>query len=159
MCQALSVEIPSLDSGQAEARHGAAAAFAEDCMRAFLWIFGILSAANGLWMIVSPSGWFYGLPAGVPDTGPLNAHFVRDVGAAYLTFGMAFCFAASHVFHQRTVILIATIFYLLHALVHMFDLATGMLSAHHWLLDLPGVFLPAIVLLVLCAYYRRSAKA
>ncbi|MFY9531958.1 MAG: hypothetical protein WBC04_01460 [Candidatus Acidiferrales bacterium] len=120
-------------------------------MRAFFWVFGILSAANGLWMILSPGGWFYGLPAGVPDTGPLNAHFVRDVGAAYLTFGIAFCLAAPHALRHRGVVLTATVFYVLHALFHVFDLATGRLGPHHWLLDLPGVFLPAIILLVFCA--------
>lgn len=130
-----------------------------DSMRAFFWIFGILGAANGLWMILSPSGWFYGLPAAVPDTGPLNLHFVRDVGAAYLTFGIAFCFTAPDARRHRGVVLTAAAFYVLHALFHVFDLVTGRLGSHHWLLDLPGVFLPAVILVVLCAPRWWSTQA
>ncbi|HKW61444.1 MAG TPA: hypothetical protein VJN89_02770 [Candidatus Acidoferrum sp.] len=52
---------------------------------------------------------------------------------------------------HRGVVLAAAAFYALHALIHVFDLAAGLLPAHHWLLDLPGVFLPAIALAVLSA--------
>jgi hypothetical protein len=48
------------------------------------------------------------------------------------------------------VLLAATLFYGLHALVHLADLASGRLHADHWLIDFPGVFLPAIVLGLLC---------
>ena len=50
---------------------------------------GIGSIANGLWMLADPGHWYEHLPAGVPDTGPLNAHFVRDIGCAFLTMGGA----------------------------------------------------------------------
>src|SRR5437879_1387792 len=41
------------------------------------------------------------------------------------------------------------LFYGLHALVHVADLLAGRLAADHWLVDLPGVFVPAIGLAVL----------
>ena len=41
------------------------------------------------------------------------------------------------------------LFYSLHALVHVADLLAGRLAADHWLVDLPGVFVPAIGLAVL----------
>lgn len=119
-------------------------------MKIFFWVFGILSSANGLWMLIAPRAWYFGLPGSVPDTGPLNLHFVRDIGAAFLTLGLAFCFAAPRASRSRHVVLIGATFYGLHALVHVLDLASGRLDSHHWLLDLPGVFLPAIVLAVLC---------
>ena len=129
-------------------------------MRAIFWIFGILGLGNGLWMMLSPSGWYYGLPASVPDTGPLNTHFVRDVGAAYLTLGLVFCFTAARASRHRGVVMAAATFNLLHALVHLYDLVTGRLGAHHWQLDLPGVFVPTAVLLVLCAprWWPREAS-
>ena len=63
-------------------------------MSAFFWLFGAMNVANGLWMLLAPASWYHGLPAEVPDTGPLNPHFVRDIGAAFATIGAAFCVAA-----------------------------------------------------------------
>jgi hypothetical protein len=119
-------------------------------MRAFFWLFGAINLANGLWMLLAPAGWYQGLPAGVPDTGPLNVHFVRDIGAAFTTVGVALLVAAPDAPRRRGVLLAATLFYLLHALIHVGDLMSGRLDADHWLIDLPGVFAPAIVLMVLC---------
>lgn len=118
-------------------------------MTKIFWFFGFFNTANGLWMIVAPRSWYYRLPAGVPNTGPLNVHFVRDLGGAFLTLGIAFCITAPRASRNRGVVLAAASFYVLHALIHVFDLATRSLDAHHWLLDLPGVFLPAIALGVL----------
>src|SRR5438552_5379913 len=100
-------------------------------------------------MLVAPGGWYEHLPAGVPDTRPLNVHFVRDIGAAFVTIGAAFCAAAPRAREHRGVVLAAALFFVLHALIHVADIATGRLPAHHALLDLPGVFLPAILLVVL----------
>ena len=119
-------------------------------MGAIFWVLGLANLANGLWMLVAPAGWYHHLPAAVPDTGPLNQHFVRDIGAAFTTIGIAFCAAASRPAQRRGVLLAATLFFGLHALIHVADLAAGRLHAGHWLVDFPGVFLPAIFLGVLC---------
>lgn len=120
-------------------------------MKKIFWFFGLFNTANGLWMLFAPRAWYYRLPASVPDTGPLNVHFVRDIGAAFLTLGLAFCVAAPRAGRHRDVVLAAAAFYLLHALIHVFDLTTGRVAGHHGLLDLPGVFLPAVALAALCA--------
>jgi Domain of unknown function (DUF4345) len=119
-------------------------------MRAFFWLFGVLNVANGLWMLLGPAAWYRELPAAVPDTGPLNLHFVRDIGSAFLTLGVMFLVAAPRAAWRREVVVAAAMFYGLHALVHVTDLTSGRLGADHWLIDLPGVFLPAVVLVVLC---------
>jgi hypothetical protein len=62
-------------------------------MRTVFLVLGLLNLGNGLWMLLAPAGWYRGLPAGVPDTGPLNVHFVRDIGAAFTTIGVAFLVA------------------------------------------------------------------
>ena len=49
---------------------------------------GLALAANGLLMLFDPAGW-YAVAPGVPDTGPLNPHFVRDIGCAYILTGFA----------------------------------------------------------------------
>jgi hypothetical protein len=119
-------------------------------MKAILWILGVTGVANGLWMLFGPESWYHGLPAGVPDTGPFNAHFVRDIGAAFTTFGVGFCVATRVLWLRRPVVLLATGFFGLHALVHVADLLSGRLHSGHWLIDMPGVFIPALVLGVLC---------
>jgi hypothetical protein len=113
-------------------------------------IFALLGIANGLWMLLAPMNWYLHLPAGVPDTGPFNHHFVQDIGAAFLTLGAAFAVATARPACRRGVALAGALFMTLHAVVHLVDLLAGRLHARHWTLDLPGVFLPAIVLLVLC---------
>jgi hypothetical protein len=67
------------------------------------WIVGLSLAANGV--LAAPAAWHAPVP-GVPATGAFNAHFVRDIGAAYLVAGMA-------------------AFLALHALVHLRDAAAG----------------------------------
>ena len=128
-------------------------------MRTIFWVLGILNLANGVWMLLAPANWYANLPAAVPDTGPLNVHFVRDIGAAFSTVGILFCVAAQHPPLRRGVLWGATLFFVLHALIHVADLATGRLHHGHWLIDLPGVFLPAIVLAVLCLprWWRQTA--
>src|SRR5262245_55007235 len=119
-------------------------------MGILFWVLGLLNVANGLWMLATPERWYHDLPAGVPDTGPLNLHFVRDIGSAFTTIGVAFCVAAVRPEARRGVLFGATLFFGLHAAVHVADLVSGRLGAEHWLVDLPGVFLPAVLLLVLC---------
>ena len=118
-------------------------------MSAFFWLFGLLNLANGCWMLVAPASWYHGLPAAVPDTGPLNLHFVRDIGAAFVTIGVAICIAAPAARRHPAVLRATALFYGLHALVHVADLCGGRLAPAHWAVDFPGVFLPAIVLAVL----------
>ena len=55
------------------------------------WIFlvsGLGNLANGLWMLADPAHWYATLPAAVPDFGPLNEHFVRDIGSAFTMLGV-----------------------------------------------------------------------
>ena len=118
-------------------------------MTALFWLLGLLNVMNGVWMLLAPAGWYHDLPAGVPDTGPLNLHFVRDIGAAFTTIGLVFCATAADAPRRRDVVLAAAVFFVLHALIHVADLASGRLEARHWLVDLPGVFAPAILLVVL----------
>ncbi len=44
-------------------------------------------------MLADPAGWFVGLPAAVPDSGPLNEHFVRDIGATFTMLGVGMLWA------------------------------------------------------------------
>jgi len=118
-------------------------------MTTFLWVAAIANLANGAWMLFAPASWYHGLPAAVPDTGPLNLHFVRDIGSAFVTIGAALGAAAMRPRMRRAVVTAVALFSVLHALVHLTDLAGGRLDADHWLIDLPGVFVPAALFAVL----------
>ena len=65
-----------------------------DALGWVLLVFGLIALANALWMLIGPMGWYEDLPAGVPDTGPFNPHFVRDIGCAFLAVGLALVWAA-----------------------------------------------------------------
>jgi hypothetical protein len=43
-------------------------------------------------------------------------------------------------------VMVALAFFGLHAVIHVFDTARGHVDAHHWLLDLPTTYLPALLL-------------
>ena len=106
-------------------------------------VLGIALAANGLVMLGVPDGWYVAVP-GVPQTGPFNPHFVRDIGAAYIVSGAALVWFA---FDRaaRSAAIAAAAFLTRHALIHLWDATAGREHAHQLLADLPTVFLPAVL--------------
>ncbi|HEB91009.1 MAG TPA: hypothetical protein ENI85_15650 [Deltaproteobacteria bacterium] len=114
-----------------------------------MWIvlvFGVTSIANALWMLAGPMHWYTDIPVAVPDTGPFNPHFVRDVGGAFLTAGISLVWAFFSPRYRFPLVVAGSIFLSAHAGVHVFDTLRGALGHDHWLLDLPGVYLPGILL-------------
>jgi hypothetical protein len=114
------------------------------------WLFlvlGVMHAGNALWMLADPLRWYQDLPAAVPDTGPFNAHFVRDIGCAFLAAGASLVWAAFVRAYRAPLVATATLFIAAHGVLHVFDTARGAVPSDHWWLDLPGVYLPGLVLL------------
>ncbi len=128
-----------------------------DGWSALLGIVALGSLANGVWMLVDPTRWYHDLPAGVPDTGPLNEHFVRDIGCAFVTVGVALGWGALEPRVRVPAVGLAALFYVLHALLHVYDTGRGFVGAHHWWLDLPGVYLPAVILAAAWVWFVRRA--
>ncbi len=127
----------------------------------FDWLFAILGVgmlANAIWMLAGPMHWYNELPAGVPNTGPFNPHFVRDIGCAFLTVGIALVWAARSTNFRLPLAMVATLFLAAHALLHIYDTAVGNLPHSHWYLDFAGVYLPAILLGVALVRLPRSAQ-
>jgi hypothetical protein len=127
-----------------------------DRWTALFWILGAANVANGVWMLADPAGWYHGLPAAVPDTGPLNAHFVRDVGGTYLVMGVALLWAGARPSDRTALVSMVLLFHLIHAGAHALDTIEGRLPSTHWAIDFPGVYLPALVLAAML-YVSRAA--
>ena len=129
-----------------------------DPWRWSLGIFALANLVNAGWMLADPAGWYAGLPAAVPDTGPLNTHFVRDIGGAFAVMGVALLAAATRPALRVPMIGGVALFYVLHAAIHVTDTLGGRLPATHWAIDFPGVYGPAIAMVVLTLLARRAAR-
>ncbi|MEO6026667.1 MAG: hypothetical protein ABIR79_07375 [Candidatus Binatia bacterium] len=125
----------------------------------FFLIGALGNLANGAWMLADPAGWYTTLPAAVPDFGPLNEHFVRDIGSTFTMLGIGLLWAAFQTTVRLPVLVLVTLFTTLHALVHVYDTARGLVGPEHWSIDFPAIYLPTIVLTVLTVMLARRVTA
>jgi hypothetical protein len=126
------------------------------------WLLLFLAAGgaiNGIWMLVDPAHWYHHLPAGVPDTGPLNAHFVRDIGCAFLALSLALFWAWRVPLWRTPLVVTTALFYVAHAILHVHDVARGLLESDHLLLDAWGVYAPAVLISAAALHYLRVPSA
>ncbi len=119
-----------------------------------LLVLGLSLIGNALWMLAGPMHWYTELPAAVPDTGPFNPHFVRDIGCAFLTAGFALVWSARTIEFRYPLAATAWVFLGAHSTLHIYDTLVGNLPSSHWSLDFAGVYLPTIVLGVLVVRMR-----
>ena len=124
--------------------------------RMVLAALALLLAANGLAMLGWPEQWYHALPT-VPHTGPFNAHFVRDIGCAYLTAAAGLLWFVRVPTSARPAALTGIAFLLAHAGVHVWDAVAGRSSLAHLGEDFVGVFL--LPLLALLLVVRRDGAA
>jgi len=131
-----------------------------DTWRIVFLLAGLGNLGNGLWMLADPYGWYTRLPAAVPDFGPYNEHFVRDIGCAFSGLGVLLLWGALVPAVRLPALVAATLFSAMHALVHVYDTARGFVAPAHWAIDTPGVYAPALLLLALTvALARRGSRA
>jgi hypothetical protein len=124
-----------------------------------LGLFALGNIANGAWMLIAPEHWYFNPPARVPGTGPLNEHFVRDIGCTFLLLGIGLAIGATQPRWRFAALAAAAVWSGLHALVHVYDTARGLLGPEYWLTDLPGVYGPAILLALVAAAAWRVERA
>ena len=121
-------------------------------MRILAIVLGALMAANGVFMFADPPDWYAAVP-GVPDTGPLNLHFVRDIGIAYGVAGAAIVWGALGGGWRATAL--GAAFLALHSLLHIGETIMG---HHHDVLlnEVVAVHLPAWLAVGLAYLQRRQ---
>ena len=120
-------------------------------------LLGVAMIANGVFMLVSPEGWYLAVP-GVTSTGPFNQHFVRDIGLIFLLLGGAFL-AGAALPHVRVLLWAAPSIWLTgHALFHLWEVAVGICSPSVIPRDFPAVTLPAIIGIALTVWAIHQSR-
>ncbi len=121
-------------------------------------LLGFVMLANGSWQLAAPEGWYWAIP-GVPDRGPFNQHFVRDLGIIYAMTGAGLIFGALRP-QERLAWWWAPCFWLVgHALFHLWEVLAGICGPASLLEDFAGVTLPALITAGLLLYARREHRA
>ena len=123
-----------------------------------LGLFALSNLANGIWMLADPVHWYYTLPAAVPDFGPLNEHFVRDIGSAFTVLGGVLMVASVVASWRIPACVAVTGFTVIHALVHVVDTLRGLVGPEHWMIDLPSIYLPAVILTGLTVWVVKTQR-
>jgi AhpD family alkylhydroperoxidase len=114
-----------------------------------LWIarlLVLLLAANGLYMLIDAAGWYQSVP-GVTVTGPMNQHFVGDVGVAFLAAAGALFAGSLRPALLAALALPAAIFLLGHALLHLIGFGIHAENGGTLATDLAAIHLPALLAL------------
>jgi len=121
-------------------------------------LLGLVALGNGIIMTVAPEYWYWVVP-GVPDRGPFNQHFVRDIGINYMLIGAAFIYGAMYAKHRLLLWLVPTAWLLSHAILHVWEVVVGICGPESLIVDFGGVTLPALLGLGLVyASYRLQAS-
>ncbi|MDZ3833731.1 MAG: hypothetical protein U0S50_18245 [Sphingopyxis sp.] len=124
-----------------------------------LIVAGLSSLANGLFMLVRPLEWYVFIPT-VVTTGPPNAHFIRDIGLAYLGSGLILLYAAVHPKLRWKAALVGGLWLTLHGGLHVYEVAAGICGPATFWADAPGVIgQPALVLIALTILVVRQRIA
>ncbi|HWF78405.1 MAG TPA: hypothetical protein VN694_14665 [Caulobacteraceae bacterium] len=128
--------------------------------RAIAILLAVTMGGNGLVMLAA-GRWWYGAVAGVPETGPFNPHFVKDIGAAYLVVGAAFAWLAARPAPEaRGAAMAAAAFLALHAGIHLAEAVGAPAGLADLARDFPGVILPALLAVwtVAAPYQSREPR-
>ena len=111
-------------------------------MRILASILAVYHGANGLLMLVLPAIWSRVVP-GVPDRGPLNVHFVRDIGLGFLAAALALAVVA-RTGRAGALLWPAALFLGGHAGLHLAEMALHGATATVVLRDLALIVLPGL---------------
>ena len=83
-----------------------------------LVIVGLFNIANGLFMLADPSAWYARVIGDIP-MGMMDAHFIRDVGFAYLLSGVGLIWGIRAGATAAAFALAGAVWPVLHAFFHL----------------------------------------
>ncbi|MCR9259992.1 MAG: hypothetical protein NXH95_09730 [Pseudomonadaceae bacterium] len=97
-----------------------------------------------VFMMIAPESRYWAV-TGVPDRGPFNQHFVRDIGFIYLLGRAAFVFGSVYTRHRLQLWLVPTAWLAFHAVFHVWEVVVGICGPESLVEDLAGVTVPALL--------------
>lgn len=89
-------------------------------IRPGLAILGLFHLANGLFMLAAPDAWYAAVP-GVIQSGPMNHHFIVDIGLAFTASGAFMILGWRAGMAAAALALAGATFPALHALFHVWE--------------------------------------
>ena len=121
-----------------------------------LLVAAVTTIANGLFMVAKPLDWYVFVPT-VVTTGPPNAHFIRDIGLAYLGSGLILLYATADPARRWRAAIVGGLWLTLHGLLHIYEVAAGICGPATFWADAPAVLgQPALVIAALAILKARS---
>lgn len=117
----------------------------------------LLLGANGVAMLAASLAWYDAVP-GVTATGPFNSHFIRDIGAIYVTCALGLAWFAWRPRQGWPAMAAAAAWLTMHAAVHVYDATCGTSPLADVQRDFVGVYLFAAIPLLL-AIFRKPTGA
>jgi hypothetical protein len=109
--------------------------------------------ANGAAMLAASLSWYDAVP-GVTATGPFNGHFIKDIGAVYLTCALGLGWFAWRPGQGWAAMAAGAAWLTLHAAVHVYDASCGASPLADIRRDFVGVYLFAAVPLALSLFRK-----
>ncbi|HEV7311668.1 hypothetical protein [Sphingopyxis sp.] len=121
-----------------------------------LLIAAVTTIANGAFMLVKPLDWYVFVPT-VVTTGPPNAHFIRDIGLAYIGSGLILLYAAADPVRRWRAAIVGGLWLTFHGLLHIYEVAAGICGPATFWADAPAVLgQPALVIAALALLKARK---
>jgi len=121
-------------------------------------LLGLLLLGNGVFMLANSQAWYFAVP-GVPDTGPFNPHFVRDIGFVYVLSGLGMLAGLVWPAQRLGLWISVAAWQTVHAAYHIWEVIVGICTPDALLRDFGGVTLPAIIACALVIWARRTHPA
>lgn len=126
--------------------------------RLIIALIALAYTANGTHMLADPAGWHAAVP-GVVASGPLNSHFVRDIGFAYLLSGIAGAMALRDWTRAQPWLLAAVAWPAAHAGLHCIEWAMHSVpGGAAFVAEGLGVIVPALLGLAVTVARMRDAR-
>lgn len=119
-------------------------------------LMALLLGGNGLAMLFAGLAWYDAVP-GVMATGPYNAHFVKDIGAAYLVAALGLAWFAWRPREGWPAMAAGAAFLTFHAAIHVYDATCSTTPLADVGRDFVGVYLFAAIPLALALLRRPAA--
>lgn len=120
-------------------------------------LMALLFGANGAAMLLAPLPWYDAVP-GVPQTGPFNPHFVRDIGAVYLMGALGMAWFAWRPAQGWAAMAATAAWLTIHAAIHVYDATCGATPLADFRRDFLAIYVFAAIPLAL-AFLRKPKGA